>query len=201
MPDGSREEGTLAALRTVRHDIVDPTIAEHGGRIVRTMGDGLLVEFNSVVDAVRCAIAIQRAMPEQGADTPDDRRLRFRFAINMGDVVSDGDLICGDGVTIASRMEALAEPGAINVSRAVRDQVRDRLPIMFEDCGEHEVKNISRPVRVFHVVLQKRPAGAACTGSRRAAAPIDRPALAVLPFKTSAVMPRPSSFSTAWPRT
>ena len=141
---GLDEEGTLAALRTVRNNLVDPKIAEHGGRIVRTMGDGLLVEFNSVVDAVRCAIAIQRAMPEQGADMPADRRLQFRFAINMGDVVSDGDLIYGDGVAIASRMEALAEPGGINVSRAVRDQVRDRLPIAFEDCGAHEVKNISR---------------------------------------------------------
>jgi adenylate cyclase len=147
------------------------------------MGDGLLVEFNSVVDAVRCAIAIQRAMPERSADAPADRRLQFRFAINMGDVVSDGDLIYGDGVAIASRMEALAEPGGINISRAVRDQVRDRLPIMFEDGGEHEVKNISRPVRVFRVVLEERPAGAASTGRRRAAAPLDRPALAVLPFQ------------------
>jgi TolB-like protein/class 3 adenylate cyclase len=180
---GLDEEGTLAALRTVRNNLVDPKIAEHGGRIVRTMGDGLLVEFNSVVDAVRCAIAIQRAMPEQGADMPADRRLQFRFAINMGDVVSDGDLIYGDGVAIALRMEALAEPGGINVSRAVRDQVRDRLPIAFEDCGAHEVKNISRPVRVFRVVLEERPAGPASTGRRRAAAPVDKPALAVLPFQ------------------
>jgi adenylate cyclase len=180
---GLDEEGTLAALRTVRNNLVAPKIAEHGGRIVRTMGDGLLVEFNSVVDAVRCAIAIQRAMPEQGADMPADRRLQFRFAINMGDVVSDGDLIYGDGVAIALRMEALAEPGGINVSRAVRDQVRDRLPIAFEDCGAHEVKNISRPVRVFRVVLEERPAGPASTGRRRAAAPVDKPALAVLPFQ------------------
>src|SRR5271155_3555484 len=155
---GMDEEGTLAALRAVRQDLVDPKIAEHGGRIVRTMGDGLLVEFNSVVDAVRCAIAIQRAMPERSADMPADRRLRFRFAINMGDVVSDGDLIYGDGVAVASRMEALAEPGGINVSRAVRDQVRDRLPIMFEDFGEHEVKNISRPVRVFRIALGDKAA-------------------------------------------
>src|SRR5690349_23289233 len=115
---GIDEEGTLAALRALRRDLVDPNIAEHRGRIVRTMGDGLLVEFNSVVDAVRCAIAIQRAIPEQGAEIPADRRIRFRFAINIGDVVSDGDLIYGDGVAIASRMEALAEPGGINVSRA-----------------------------------------------------------------------------------
>src|SRR5689334_16837887 len=180
---GMDEEGTLAALRAVRRDLVDPKIAEHRGRIVRTMGDGLLVEFNSVVDAMRCAVAIQRAMPDQGGDAPADRRLQFRFAINMGDVVSDGDLIYGDGVAVASRMEALAEPGGINVSRAVRDQVRDRLPIMFEDCGQHEVKNISRPVRVFRVVLEERPASPASAGRRRAAAPVDRPALAVLPFQ------------------
>src|SRR6516165_11286883 len=108
---GADEEGTLAALRKIRHDLVDPKIFEHGGRIVRTMGDGLLVEFNSVVDAVRCAIEVQRAMAGPDAQTPLDKRIRLRLAINMGDVVSDGDLIYGDGVAIAARMEALAEPG------------------------------------------------------------------------------------------
>ena len=136
---GIDEEGTLAAVRNIRGALVDPQIASHRGRIVRTMGDGLLVEFNSVVDAVRCAVAIQRAMPEHSVDMPADRRIRYRIAINMGDVVSDGDLIYGDGVTIASQMESLAEPGGVNVSRAVRDQVRDRLPISFEDTGEHEI--------------------------------------------------------------
>ena len=180
---GIDEEGTLAALKEVRRDLVDPKIAEHRGRIVRTMGDGLLVEFNSVVDAVRCAVAIQLAMVDQSGDTAPDRRIRFRVAINMGDIVSDGDLIYGDGVAIASRMEALAEPGGINVSRAVRDQVRDRLPITFADLGEHEVKNIARPVRVFRVVLEEKPAAPSSTAPRRAAAPLDRPALAVLPFQ------------------
>src|ERR1700724_2410219 len=160
---GIDEEGTLSALRAVRQDLVDPNIAEHRGRIVRTMGEALLVESNSVVDALRWAIAIKRAMPERSADTPADRRLQFRFAINMGDVVSDGDLIYGDGVAVASRMEALAEPGGINVSRAGRDQVSDRLPIMFEDCGQHEGKNINRPVRVFRVVLEETPADRANT--------------------------------------
>src|SRR6202035_793608 len=122
---GEDEEGTLERLKVLRRTVADPKIKEHRGRIVRTMGDGLLVEFSSVVDAVRCAIAIQRTMPELSSDVPADRRLQFRFAINMGDVVSDGDLIYGDGVSVASRMEALAEPGGINVSRAVRDQVRD----------------------------------------------------------------------------
>ena len=180
---GIDEEGTLAALRGVRRDLVDPQIAAHRGRIVRTMGDGLLVEFNSVVDAVRCAIAIQRGMPEHSGDMPEERRIRFRIAINMGDVVSDGDLIYGDGVAVASHMESLAEPGGINVSRAVRDQVRDRLPIAFEDIGEHDIKNIARPVRIFRIVLEERSAAPADAGRRRAATAPDRPALAVLPFQ------------------
>jgi adenylate cyclase len=180
---GADEEGTLAALRTIRRELVDPGIAEHRGRIVRSMGDGILVEFNSVVDAVRSAVAVQRAMRERSTELPPDRRIRFRFAINMGDVVSDGDLIFGDGVAIASRMEALAEPGGINVSRAVRDQVRDRLPITFEDCGEHEVRNVARPVRVFRIVLEERPDPQTGAARRRVVAPRDRPALAVLPFQ------------------
>jgi adenylate cyclase len=180
---GIDEEGTLAALRTIRQALVDPQIAAHRGRIVRTMGDGLLVEFNSVVDAVRCAIAIQRAMPEHSAEMAADRRLRFRIAINMGDVVSDGDLIYGDGVTIASQMESLAEPGGINVSRAVRDQVRDRLPVGFEDTGEHEIKNVARPVRVFRILLDERPTATAGGGRRTPPMAPERPAIAVLPLQ------------------
>ena len=184
---GIDEEGTLAALQAVRRDLVDAKIDEHKGRIVRAMGDGLLVEFNSVVDAVRCALVIQRAMPEHGATLPADRRVRFRIAINVGDVVSDGDLIYGDGVTVAARMESLAEAGGINVSRAVRDQVRDRLPIAFEDLGEHEVTNIARPVRVFRILLGDEaaaPVGAVGAPRRKAAAaPAEKPAVAVLPFQ------------------
>src|SRR6516165_3219754 len=180
---GIDEEGTLAALRGVRRDLVDPQIAAHRGRIVRTMGDGLLVEFNSVVDAVRCAIAIQRGMPEHSGDMPEERRIRFRIAINMGDVVSDGDLIYGDGVAIASHMESLAEPGGINITRAVRDQVRDRLPIAFEDLGEHQVKNVARPVRAFRIVLDKQGTASASAARKRAAPPPERPGLVVLPFQ------------------
>jgi adenylate cyclase len=179
---GIDEEGTLAALNAVRRDLVDPTIAAHKGRIVRAMGDGLLVEFNSVVDAVRCAVKIQNEMSEHTDQRPADRRIRFRAAIAMGDIVTDGDLIYGQGVDIASRMESLAEPGGINVSRAVRDQVRDRLPIAFEDFGEHEVKNIARPVRVFRVVLDEKSPGSSTSTRRKPAAPPDKPAVAVLPF-------------------
>jgi len=177
---GIDEEGTLAALRKIRHDLVDPKILEHKGRIVRTMGDGLLVEFNSVVDAVRCAIEIQRAMPDFSTSAVAERQIRFRFAINMGDVVSDGDLIYGDGVTIAARMEALAEPGGINVSRAVRDQVRDRLPIAFADLGEHGVKDIPRPVRIFRVVLQEAATPSSTLMRQRTAPPPEKPAVLLL---------------------
>src|SRR5882762_1974906 len=180
---GIDEEGTLAALNAVRRDLVDPTIIAHRGRIVRTMGDGLLVEFNSVVDAVSCAVKVQNEMPEHSTKMPADRQIRFRLAIAMGDVVTDGDLIYGQGVDIASRMESLAEPGGINVSRAVRDQVRDRMPIAFEDLGEHEVKNISRPVRAFRIVLGKPAAPPASPARKKAAAPPEKAAVAVLPFQ------------------
>lgn len=181
---GIDEEGTLAALNAVRGGLVDLQIAEHGGRIVRTAGDGLLVEFHSVVGAAECAVAIQREMPKFAAGIPPDRQIRLRIGINMGDIVSDGDLIHGDGVAIASRLESLADPGGINVSRAVRDAVRDRLPIVFDDRGEHEIGNIVRPVRVFRIVLNEaalpsRPQGA---GQRAPALPAP-PALAVLPFQ------------------
>jgi adenylate cyclase len=179
---GMDEEGTLARLNAIRRNLFDPTIAEHRGRIVRAMGDGFLVEFNSVVDAVRCAVKVQNEMPQQTAEMPEERRIQFRMAIAMGDVVTDGDLIYGQAVDIGSRMESLAEPGGINISRAVRDQVRDRLPIAFEDLGEHQVKNIARPVRAFRIVMGK-PAAAPATAPRRAAAPSDRPGLVVLPFQ------------------
>ena len=179
---GMDEEGTLARLNAVRRNLFDPTIAEHRGRIVRAMGDGFLVEFNSVVDAVRCAVKVQNEMPEQTAEMPEETRIQFRMAIAMGDVVTDGDLIYGQAVDIGSRMESLAEPGGINVSRAVRDQVRDRLPIAFEDLGEHRVKNVARPVRAFRIVLDNS-ATAPATVARRAAAPPQRPGLVVLPFQ------------------
>ena len=148
---GEDEEGTLAAMRAVRREIGDPKIREHRGRIVKTTGDGLLVEFASVVDAVRCAVEVQREMIARNANVPAGRRLEFRMGINVGDIIiEDGDIF-GDGVNIAARLEALAEPGGICVSAAAHDQVRDRLDIGFEDLGEQQVKNIARPVRVYSV--------------------------------------------------
>ncbi len=155
---GEDEEGTLARLRALRTSLVDPKIGEHRGRIVKTTGDGLLVEFSSVVDAVRAAVEIQAGARESERDTAEDQRLQFRIGINLGDVVEqDGDLL-GDGVNVAARLEGLADPGGICLSRAARDQVRDRMEIALEDMGEVEVKNIARPLRAFRVLVDGAPA-------------------------------------------
>ena len=150
---GVDEEGTLAALKAIRRELADPKIEEHRGRIVKTTGDGLLVEFASVVDAVRCAVEIQHAMAECNVDVATKQRIEFRIGINLGDVILDEGDIYGDGVNIAARLEALAEPGEVCVSRVVRDQVRDRLEIAFEDRGEQRVKNIARPVHVYRIPI------------------------------------------------
>src|SRR5258707_7347704 len=148
---GEDEEGTLAALKAIWRELSDPKIKEHRGRLVKTTGDGVLVEFSSVVDAVRCAVDIQREMALRNAGTPDPKRIELRIGINLGDIIIDGRDIFGDGVNVAARLEALAEPGGICVSRVVRDQVRDKLDFAFEDRGEQQVKNIARPVPVFDV--------------------------------------------------
>src|SRR6202790_4599062 len=145
---GADEEGTHERLKAHRRELVDPKIREHQGRIVKTTGDGMLVEFASVVDAMRCAAEVQRAMIDRDAQMPDERRIRFRIGINLGDVIAEGEDIFGDGVNVAARLEALAEPGGICVSGTVHDQIRDRLPYPFDDLGEQQVKNIARPVRV-----------------------------------------------------
>jgi TolB-like protein/class 3 adenylate cyclase/Flp pilus assembly protein TadD len=147
------EEGTLARLKGHRKALIDPKIAEHGGRIIKTTGDGMLIEFASVVDAVRSVVEIQRGMLERNADIPPDKRIDFRVGVNVGDVIVDGDDIFGDGVNIAARLEGLAEPGGILVSGMVRDQVRDKLSFSFDDLGDRNVKNIPRPVRAYRVKL------------------------------------------------
>jgi TolB-like protein/class 3 adenylate cyclase/cytochrome c-type biogenesis protein CcmH/NrfG len=144
---GADEEGTLEHLKAHRRELVDPKIREHRGRIVKTTGDGLLAEFPSVVDGVRCAVEIQRGMIDRNVEAPEDKRIAFRMGINLGDVIIDGGDIYGDGVNIAARLEALAEPGGICVTRTVRNQIRDKLLYAFEDMGEQSVKNIARPVR------------------------------------------------------
>jgi adenylate cyclase len=146
---GADEEGTHERLKAHLGELVDPKIKEHRGRIVKNTGDGMLAEFPSVVDAVRCAAEVQRGMIDREPEVPDERRIRFRIGINLGDVIAERDDIYGDGVNIAARLEALAEPGGVCISRVVRDQIRDKLPYPFEDRGEQSVKNIARSVRVF----------------------------------------------------
>jgi adenylate cyclase len=154
---GADEEGTHERFKAQLRELVGPKISEHRGRIVKTTGDGVLAEFASVVDAVRCAAEIQRAMADRDLDLTEERRLRFRIGVNLGDVIADGGDIYGDGVNIAARLEGLAAPGGVCVSGTVRDHIGDRLPYAFEDMGEQSVKNIARPVRVYAL----RPEGVA----------------------------------------
>jgi len=170
------EEGTLGRLKALRADIIDPKIAGHKGRIVKTTGDGMLVEFASVVDAVRCASELQVAMAESNAPLPQDHRIEFRIGIHQGDiVVEDGDIF-GDGVNIAARLEGLAEPGGICVSARVREDATGRLDLAFEDIGEQSLKNITRPVRVFRVAMGRK-----LVPEPPLALP-DKPSIVVLPF-------------------
>jgi adenylate cyclase len=175
---GADEEGTLADLQALRREVVDPAIARHNGRIVKTTGDGMLVEFTSAVEAVRCAVEVQQAMAGRSDGPAAQRRIEFRIGVNLGDVIVDGDDLYGDSVNIAARIEALADPGAVFVSNTVHDQVRDRLPFDFEDLGEREVKNIFRPVRVYRV----RDTVEARVETPPALALPDKPSIAVLPF-------------------
>jgi TolB-like protein/class 3 adenylate cyclase len=177
---GADEEGTLERLKALRGELVDPKIAEHRGRIVKTTGDGVLVEFASVVDAVRCAVEIQQTIPERNTLIGADDRIELRIGINLGDVIVEGDDLYGDGINIAARVEALADPGGVFASSTVYDHVRDRLPFVFEDLGEQQVKNIARPVRVYRVRDAASKTQSALVPS---ALPLpDKPSIAVLPF-------------------
>ena len=173
------ERGTLARLRTHRIELIDPAIDKNHGRIIKTTGDGMLVEFQSVADAVRCSIEIQERMRRRNSDVPDDRRIEFRIGINLGDIIfEDGD-IYGDGVNIAARIEQLADVGGICVTSAVHTQVDGRLEAAFEDLGEKSLKNISRPVRVYRVLPNGAADGKAASGAK---AGVVKPSIAVLPF-------------------
>ena len=180
---GIDEEGTLADLKGHRRAVLDPKITEHRGRIVKTTGDGFLVEFASVVDAVRCAVDIQRQMAERNIAVPAERRVEFRIGLNVGDIIIDDKDIYGDGVNIAARLEALAAPGGICVSRVVRDQVRDKLDFSFEDMGEQQVKNIARPVRTHRVLIDIAAQSESVSSVPSPARPLpQKPSIAVLPF-------------------
>jgi TolB-like protein len=186
------EEGTLGRLKALRAEIIDPKIAHHKGRIVKTTGDGLLVEFASVVDALRCAAEMQAALAEGNAALPPDRRIEFRIGINMGDiVVEDGDIF-GDGVNVAARLEGLAEPGGICISARVQEDAAGRLDLVFEDMGEQALKNIARPVRAYRVL---GAASAAATRTSPGLALPDKPSIAVLPFANMSSDPEQEYFA------
>jgi len=187
---GADEEGTLATIRTHRREFLDPTIVQHRGRIVKTTGDGILLEFPSAVDAVRCALDVQRGMAKRNASTHRDRRIDFRIGVNVGDIVIEGDDILGDGVNIAARLEGIAEPGGIAISDDTYRQVRDKLDVIFDDTGEQTLKNITRPVRVYRVRLQV----AAQTPSPALTVP-DKPSIAVLPFQNMSGDPEQEYFA------
>jgi len=173
---GADEGGTLDRLRALRRELLDPKIAEHRGRLVKTTGDGLLVEFGSVVDALRCAVEVQSEMTGHNTGVPPNKRIELRIGINVGDIVVEGGDIFGDGVNVAARLEGLAEPGGICVAARVQEDAAGKLDLAFEDIGEQQLKNIARPVRVFGAVIGQKPV------PEPALALPDKPSIAVLPF-------------------
>ena len=192
---GADEEGTHERLKAHLRELVEPKIAEHRGRTVKNTGDGLLAEFASVVDAVRCAVDVQRGMNDREPEVREEGRIRFRIGVNLGDVIAEEHDIFGDGVNVAARLEALAEPGGICVSRVVRDQVRDRLDYIFDDMGEQEIKNIARPVRVYRVRDRAVPVSQLLPGSAQRLPLPDKPSLAVLPFTNMSGDPEQEFFA------
>jgi adenylate cyclase len=190
---GANESGTLAALDTLRTDFINPKISEHQGRIVKLTGDGMLVEFPSVVNAVACATELQRGIRKRNAGVPQDQRIEFRMGVNVGDVIVQGEDIFGDGVNVAARLESIATPGGITISGPVRDHIGNRLDLAFEDMGEQTLKNIERPIRVYRVCLDT----AAAPGKNQKAAQHEqeKPAIAVLPFNNMSGDPEQEYFS------
>jgi adenylate cyclase len=192
------ETGTLARLKTVRLELIDPAIVRCKGRIIKTTGDGILVEFQSVTEALRCAVDFQERMARRNRDMAASRALLYRIGINLGDVIveEDGDIF-GDGVNVAARLESIADPGGICVSAAVRDQIADRLAIGFQDLGEQQVKNITRPIRVFKVVLDVETKAPAASAGAEASPQVSvrKPSIAVLPFPNMSGDPEQEFFA------
>jgi len=179
---GADEEGTLARLKVLRSELIDPKNKQHRGRIVKTTGDGILIEFLSVVDAVRCAIEVQQGMVERNADVPQEKRIEFRVGVNLGDVMIEGRDLYGDGVNIAARLEALAEPNGICISGTVLNHARDKVSFDVEDAGEQTLKNIARPVHVYRIIIDPSQRPAKLKPEVPALALPDKPSVAVLPF-------------------
>jgi adenylate cyclase len=192
---GTDETGTLAALKAVQTDLVGGKIAEHQGRLVKLTGDGMLVEFPSVVNAVACAAEVQRGMRVRNAAVPQERRIEFRMGVNLGDVIVEGADIYGDGVNVAARLESIAKPGGITISGSVRDHVGNRLDLAFEDMGEQTLKNIERPIRAYSVSLDGPAARDTKDAVRAKQEHLDRPSIAVLPFNNMSGDPEQEYFS------
>jgi len=193
---GAAEEGTLARLKAVRESLVDPAIASHHGRIVKTTGDGLLVEFASAVDATRCSVEVQRAMAAQNADVPQEVRIQYRIGIHVGDIIIDDDDIFGDGVNIAARLEGIAEPGGVCISDDAYRQVRGKVEIGWDDIGPQALKNIAEPMRAWRVQLAGQAAAKAQPGLSAPALPLpDKPSIAVLPFQNMSGDPEQEYFA------
>ena len=192
---GVDEEVTLGALRAYRKDLIDPLILEHGGRVANTAGDSLLLEFTSVVDAVRCSVAFQKGIAERNKDIAEDRRIRFRVGINLGDVVADGDDLLGDGVNVAARLEGLSDTGGITLSDEAYRQVRDRLDLTWQDGGEQQVKNIARPVHIWRWAPDDRTTGATRSVPALSLQLPDKPSIAVLPFTNMSGDPEQEYFA------
>src|SRR5271169_5188049 len=184
------EEGMLARLKATRRELVNPKIAEHQGRIVKTTGDGMLIEFASVVNALRCAVEVQRSMAQRNAEMPPDNRIAARMGVNVGDIMIDGSDIFGEGVNVAARLERMAEPGGICVSIRAKEDAEGKLDIAFDDLGEHQLKNIAKPVRVFQVRMEE----AALKMGPALELP-DKPSLAVLPFQNLSGDPEQEYFA------
>jgi adenylate cyclase len=193
---GADETGTLKALRAHRSELIDPKLTEHGGRIVKTMGDGLLLEFPSVVNATQCAIEIQQGIALRNAEEPEDTRITFRMGINLGDVIIDGEDILGDGVNVAARLQEIAEPGGIAISRRVHEDVQDRLDASFEDAGEQTLKNIARPIQVWRWSLAGSSPDTKQETVGAEALPLpEKPSIAVLPFDNMSGDPEQEYFA------
>jgi adenylate cyclase len=190
---GANESGTVTALETLRSDFINPKIGEHQGRIVKLTGDGMLVEFPSVVNAVACAAEVQRSVRDRNKGAPPDRRIEFRIGVNVGDVIVQGEDILGDGVNVAARLESIAPPGGITISGPARDHLGNRLDLTFEDMGEQTLKNIERPVRVYRVILDRATAQA--KGTPDGAQQLEKPSIAVLPFNNMSGDPEQEYFS------
>jgi len=196
---GANEEGTLAQLKAIRKALVDPTIATHRGRIVKTTGDGMLVEFASAVDAARCAVEVQRGMVVHSADVAQDLRIEFRIGIHVGDIIIDDNDIFGDGVNIAARLEGIAEPGGVCISDDAQRQIRGKIDIAFEDMGSQTLKNIIEPMRAWRMQVGSAEAEAlpkdVFAGSGQPLALPDKPSIAVLPFQNMSGDPEQEYFA------